>query len=127
LDLYSGSGGFSLNALKGGAKRLGFISFTIFDLSSVTIVESSLTAIRTIQQNLTINGFPQFTSCSLESVLPLTPSRSISIYHEDVDRFLKHHLSSVQESEDNPLYDLVICDPPKLAPSLKSVPRAKTK
>jgi 2-polyprenyl-3-methyl-5-hydroxy-6-metoxy-1,4-benzoquinol methylase len=44
LDLYSGSGGFSLNSLAGGAK-------------SVTLVESSHAAIQTIRNNLSTNNF----------------------------------------------------------------------
>ncbi|OMO77893.1 Pseudouridine synthase/archaeosine transglycosylase [Corchorus olitorius] len=85
LDICCYSGGFSLNAAKGGAL-------------SVTGVDTSLPAIELARENIALNN--------------LDPGK-ISFLKEDANAFMKAALSR------NESWDIVILDPPKLAPSKK--------
>jgi 23S rRNA G2069 N7-methylase RlmK/C1962 C5-methylase RlmI len=122
----------------------------VLSFLSVTIVESSQTAIQTIQRNLLLNQLPLpptvYKASDLREFLPSFPSLPpshlksdhpsespaqlppVTIFQEDVDKYLKTlaNLPSTLAFT-TPLFDLVICDPPKLAPSTKSLPRAEKK
>ncbi|WJX87504.1 hypothetical protein P8452_69689 [Trifolium repens] len=85
LDLCCYSGGFSLNAVRGGALN-------------VTGVDSSLPALELAKENVVLNN--------------IDPGR-ISFLKEDATEFMKGALLR------NESWDIVIIDPPKLAPSKK--------
>jgi len=88
LDLFCYSGGFSIHAAAGGAKK-------------VLGIDSSANAISLARENADLNGFGGF----------------VEFRQQDVFKFLEEH-----EQEDK--YDLVICDPPKFAPSRRDLPKA---
>ncbi|KAH1131462.1 hypothetical protein J1N35_002840 [Gossypium stocksii] len=85
LDVCCYSGGFALNAAKGGAM-------------SITGVETSLPALELARENIALNN--------------LDPEKT-SFLREDATVFMKGALSR------NDSWDIVILDPPKLAPSRK--------
>ncbi|XVF87911.1 hypothetical protein PTKIN_Ptkin19aG0006200 [Pterospermum kingtungense] len=85
LDICCYTGGFSLNAAKGGAM-------------SITGVDTSLPALELARENIALNN--------------LDPEK-ISFLREDANEFMKGALSR------NESWDIVILDPPKLAPSRK--------
>ncbi|KAK4253558.1 hypothetical protein QN277_010215 [Acacia crassicarpa] len=85
LDICCYSGGFALNAMRGGAVN-------------VTGVDTSLAALELAKENLVLNS--------------MDPER-ISFLREDATAFMKSALSR------NESWDIVIIDPPKLAPSKK--------
>ncbi|KAA0054694.1 ribosomal RNA large subunit methyltransferase I isoform X1 [Cucumis melo var. makuwa] len=85
LDLCCYSGGFSLNALRGGA-------------INVTGIDSSLPALELAKENVVLNS--------------MDPER-ISFLKADATAFMKDALSR------NESWDIVILDPPKLAPRKK--------
>ncbi|XWS27631.1 hypothetical protein CRYUN_Cryun26dG0134200 [Craigia yunnanensis] len=85
LDICCYSGGFSLNAAKGGAM-------------SITGVDTSLPALELARENIALNN--------------LDPGKT-SFLREDSNEFMKGALSR------NESWDIVILDPPKLAPSRK--------
>ncbi len=82
LDAFSYTGGFALHALRAGAK-------------SVTLLDSSASAIRAAEANLELNGF----------------GGRAEMVQGDVFRDLR------KMREAGRLFDLVILDPPKLAPT----------
>ncbi|KAK4756518.1 hypothetical protein SAY87_006645 [Trapa incisa] len=85
LDLCCYSGGFALNALKGGA-------------SEVIGVDTSMPALEIARENIALNNLDQ---------------RNISFLKEDVAEFMKDALLRKE------LWDVIILDPPKLAPRKK--------
>lgn len=85
LDICCYSGGFSLNAIQGGALN-------------VIGVDTSLPALELAKENVLLNN--------------LDPHR-LSFLRQDATEFMKEALSR------NELWDLVILDPPKLAPRRK--------
>lgn len=85
LDLCCYSGGFSLNAIRGGA-------------INVTGIDSSLPALELAKENVILNS--------------MDPER-ISFLKADATAFMKDALSR------NESWDIVILDPPKLAPRKK--------
>ncbi|GLT75770.1 hypothetical protein SLA2020_474690 [Shorea laevis] len=85
LDICCYSGGFALNAARGGAV-------------SVTGIDTSLPALELAKENIVLNN--------------MDPER-ISFLREDAMEFMKAALSR------NESWDLVIVDPPKLAPRRK--------
>ncbi|TKY68554.1 Ribosomal RNA large subunit methyltransferase I [Spatholobus suberectus] len=85
LDLCCYSGGFALNAVRGGALN-------------VTGIDSSLLALELAKENVVLNN--------------VDPGR-ISFLREDATEFMK---TSLLRSES---WDIVIIDPPKLAPTKK--------
>ena len=107
LDLFCYSGGFAISAARAGAKRcLG--------------VDSSAYALELAAQNAGLNGYDS----------------SVDFVQADVHRFLKAKPNSDGatgaggKSDGGGVkqpFDVVICDPPKLAPSVKDLPRALRK
>jgi 23S rRNA G2069 N7-methylase RlmK/C1962 C5-methylase RlmI len=134
LDTYCYTGGFSLNALDGGA-------------ASVLAVDSSAGALQALRANCGLNNRPytvgsytkssssvgwdiQKESGSDSSSVAPTPSKLILppvaegvvvLTHGDAMEIMK------QLHIDGKSFDLVICDPPKLAPSSKSLYNALKK
>ncbi|KAM5586889.1 hypothetical protein ABKV19_005693 [Rosa sericea] len=90
LDICCYSGGFALNAARGGAVN-------------VTGVDSSLGAIKLAKENIALNN--------------MDPG-IISFVKEDASEFMKGALSR------NESFDIVILDPPKLAPRKKVLQNA---
>ena len=90
LDLFSYSGGFAMNALKGGAR-------------SVIGVDSSQGAIDTANSNVQLNNLD---------------TNQIQFIREECEKFMERASSSGLK------YDIVILDPPKLAPNNRSLPGA---
>jgi len=93
LDLCSYTGGFALNAARGGAAK-------------VIGVDSSQRAVETAQANAALNGFSN-------STIEFRAADALA----EAGRY-------AQAGE---LFDVVILDPPKLAPNAKAVSRAKRK
>lgn len=91
LDICCYSGGFSLNAIQGGALN-------------VIGVDTSLPALELAKENVLLNN--------------LDPHR-LSFLRQDATEFMKEALSR------NELWDLVILDPPKLAPRRKALQNAR--
>ncbi|KAI4333266.1 hypothetical protein L6164_018098 [Bauhinia variegata] len=85
LDLCCYSGGFALNAARGGALN-------------VTGVDTSLPALELAKENIALNN--------------MDPGK-ISFLREDATEFMKNAISR------NESWDIVIIDPPKLAPTKK--------
>ncbi|XP_044504852.1 ribosomal RNA large subunit methyltransferase I isoform X2 [Mangifera indica] len=90
LDICCYSGGFSLNAMRGGA-------------INVTGVDTSLPALELARENIILNN--------------LDPGK-IAFLREDATEFMKGALSKKE------LWDIVILDPPKLAPRRKDLQSA---
>ncbi|KAM1212847.1 hypothetical protein ACFX1X_004417 [Malus domestica] len=90
LDMFCYSGGFALNAARGGA-------------ANVIGVDSSLPAIELAKENVALNN--------------MDPQR-ITFLKEDASEFMKGALSR------NESWDIVILDPPKLAPRKKVLQNA---
>jgi 23S rRNA (cytosine1962-C5)-methyltransferase len=90
LDCFSYTGGFTLNSLKNGA-------------ASLTCVDSSVLAIDTLEQNISLNKFDDSDITSIVS---------------DVNKQLRKF------KEENEQFDLIILDPPKYAPSRSSLDKA---
>ncbi|KAF6135174.1 hypothetical protein GIB67_035245 [Kingdonia uniflora] len=90
LDLCCYSGGFALNASRGGAVN-------------VIGIDTSLPALELAQENMLLNN--------------LDPGK-ISFLREDATQFMKNAVSSHES------WDLVILDPPKLAPRRKVLQNA---
>ncbi|XP_021901441.1 uncharacterized protein LOC110817288 [Carica papaya] len=90
LDVCCYSGGFALNAVRGGAMN-------------VIGVDSSLAALELARENIVLNNMDQ---------------KKISFMREDAIEFMKSALSS------NEIWDIIILDPPKLAPRKKVLKNA---
>lgn len=90
LDICCYSGGFALNAARGGA-------------TNVTGIDSSLPALELAMENIVLND--------------MDPGR-ISFVKEDATVFMRDALSG------NESWDIVILDPPKLAPQKKALQSA---
>lgn len=104
LDMYCFNGGFSLNALRAGA-------------NSVLAVDSSNIALAALRQNLELNKeLLRMSNKEGESTC------NIEIMQSDADAAVKRLLK-----DENRRFDVVICDPPKLAPSVASLARATKK
>ena len=88
LDCFAYSGGFSVNALLGGA-------------SSVTAVDSSQPALAQLARNLSHNQLP-----------------AAEVLQADAFQTLRRLRDAGRR------FDLIVLDPPKLAPTAASVPRA---
>ncbi|KAL6283109.1 hypothetical protein ACE6H2_014038 [Prunus campanulata] len=90
LDMFCYSGGFALNAARGGAVN-------------VIGVDSSLPAVELAKENVVLNN--------------MDPGK-ITFLREDASEFMKGALSR------NESWDIVILDPPKLAPRKKALQNA---
>jgi len=95
LDLFSYTGGFSLNALTHGAL-------------SVTAVDSSQHAITLLHEHIKLN--------IQKGIIPPESDSLITTYKDNVFEFLR-------KIERN-IYDLIIVDPPKFASTKSQVPQA---
>jgi 23S rRNA G2069 N7-methylase RlmK/C1962 C5-methylase RlmI len=93
LDTYCYTGGFSLNAVLGGAK-------------GVTAVDSSRSALAALTANMELNN--------------IDPEK-LGMLQGDAVEVMKKLVAEGQK------YDVVICDPPKLAPTRASLSRAEKK
>ncbi|XP_021299434.1 uncharacterized protein LOC110428084 isoform X2 [Herrania umbratica] len=99
LDICCYSGGFALNAAKGGAMSITeSASRSLLTWSCIQRVDTSLPALELARENIALNY--------------LDPEK-ISLLREDANEFMKGALSR------NESWDVVIIDPPKLAPSRK--------
>ena len=83
------------------------ISAALNGAKSVTCVDSSVPALDAVKKNLALNGILD------ENLVEVVRADAISYMKEQAQRGKK--------------YDIVICDPPKLAPSRSTLPRAKGK
>ncbi len=90
LDCFSYSGGFTLNALKHGARH-------------VISVDSSPLAIETLRKNMALNEFDAAGCTAIQS---------------DVNKFLR------ALREQGELFDCIVLDPPKYAPSRSALTKA---
>ena len=95
LDLCCYNGGFSLNALKHGAK-------------SCIGVDSSQDAIDAAIENAKINGFED--------------DKRYTFVRDDISNYMKEMID-----RGDTYYDVIILDPPKLAPSVSGLDRASRK
>eukprot|EP00891_Asterochloris_glomerata_P001710 jgi/Astpho2/1710/e_gw1.00032.69.1_t len=96
LDLCCYTGGFALNAAVGGAAH-------------VTGVDTSASAIQQAHHNAALNGLP---------------ATQYTFVREDIQDFLKDHLRDSPELPQ--AWDVVVLDPPKLAPNRKSLDKANS-
>jgi 23S rRNA (cytosine1962-C5)-methyltransferase len=90
LDCFCYTGGFTLNSLKKGA-------------SSVTAVDSSVPAIDTLKENISLNNFD---------------ASNVTAIASDVNKQLRKF------REEGEMFDIVILDPPKYAPSRSALDKA---
>jgi 23S rRNA (cytosine1962-C5)-methyltransferase len=90
LDCFSYTGGFTLNSLQNGA-------------ASVSSVDSSVLAIETLKENISLNKFDV---------------AKVSTIPSDVNKQLRKF------REEGELFDIVILDPPKYAPSRSALDKA---
>jgi 23S rRNA G2069 N7-methylase RlmK/C1962 C5-methylase RlmI len=123
LDLYCYSGGFSLNSLQGGAR-------------SVTSVDSSLRALESLRLNIEQNQI----DCDLDvggmgpSAEPVRRSTAggasqqnrkarpvVKLVKGDAERVMQELVAAGEG------FDIVVCDPPKLAPRRDALVRALRK
>lgn len=90
LDAFCYTGGFSVNAMLGGA-------------ASVTAVDSSAKALEEVARNVELNG---------------VDAGRVRVEKGDALAFMRGQI------EEGAQFDIVICDPPKLAPKRSSLPKA---
>ena len=102
LDTYCYSGGFSLNAIKGGAK-------------SVLAIDSSARALETLEKNINLNELHQS-----DRTDHLGNGR-ITLQQGDAVAVMEKLVQAGSQ------FDVVICDPPKLAPTRTSLDKAVNK
>ena len=102
LDTYCYSGGFSLNAIKGGAK-------------SVLAIDSSARALETLEKNINLNELHQS-----DRTDHLGNGR-ITLQQGDAVAVMEKLVQAGAQ------FDVVICDPPKLAPTRSSLDKAVNK
>ncbi|TWI97093.1 23S rRNA (cytosine1962-C5)-methyltransferase [Mucilaginibacter frigoritolerans] len=90
LDCFSYTGGFTLNSLQNGA-------------ASVSSVDSSVLAVETLKENISLNKFD---------------TTKVTAIPSDVNKQLRKF------REEGELFDIVILDPPKYAPSRSALDKA---
>lgn len=143
LDLFCNTGGFSLNALSGSdgsarrcatnasqdilfSNRLPSFVFSDFCLHRrVVAVDSSEDAVETMLSNLERNFSPNDT----EKIFVRNDDYSsglnnmhakVTVVKADVNTFLKqvsqHNEKKGRQASSDGLFDVIVCDPPKLAP-----------
>ena len=109
LDTYCYTGGFALNALTGGA-------------SHVVAVDSSQPALDAAAGNARLNGFS--VAAAPDASLPAAPasaSGQLELVKGDCVEVMR------RLAEEGRQFDIVVCDPPKLAPSRKDLEKARNK
>jgi len=120
LDLCCYSGGFSLNAAKAGA-------------STVVGVDSSASAVALATRNAQLNGYfptPEASSASAPEAAAASEAPGPECSDgSSVVRFEQGEIAAYMESarKRGESFDIVVLDPPKLAPNRKSLDRAKNK
>jgi len=116
LDTYTFSGGFALNAALGGASR-------------VVAVDSSLPALEAAAANARLNGIPVSFASSADSSPQGQGQGQGQGKEQGGIELVKGDCVEVMRrlAEAGEQFDVVICDPPKLAPSRKDLDRAKNK
>mmetsp|Transcript_16572 Transcript_16572/g.28055 ORF Transcript_16572/g.28055 Transcript_16572/m.28055 type:complete len:522 (+) Transcript_16572:23-1588(+) len=128
LDTYCYSGGFSLNAVLGGA-------------ASVLAVDSSARALETLERNIHRNQQQQQQQTASDMVHGVNETGDVNSNSGDSnstndpvkfeDRIALQQGDAVavmkQFAAEGRTFDIVICDPPKLAPTRKSLDRAMNK
>eukprot|EP01032_Pedospumella_encystans_P025892 gene25892-29247_t len=118
LDAYCYTGGFTLNAVRGGAAR-------------VTSIDSSARAIESLSENLALNNMTSF-------VTPTSTDNHQSNFNEELStaeategqvELIKGEAERTMQEmiKVKKSFDVVICDPPKLAPKRADLERAMRK
>lgn len=124
LDLYCYSGGFSMNAILGGA-------------SQVVAVDSSRPALKNALNNADLNGMTSQLfddvqdyqskrvqrSETMDVSKSSMPSGRIDFIEGDCSQVMTE-LANFTVHNDSNKFDVIICDPPKLAPTRSSLERA---
>ena len=105
LDLCCYTAGFALNAVLGGAAH-------------VTAVDSSAVALEAARRNADLNGI----RCAEERTAQ-DAAAPLLLVHDDMVRYC----ARLFRDDNEPLYDAVVLDPPKLAPTVSSLPRASAR
>lgn len=122
LDAYCYTGGFTLNAVQGGAAR-------------VTSIDSSARAIESLSENLSFNNMTSFVGSDVSTNLtitvnsdssdPITPVNAengqVELLKGEAERTMQEMIKAKKS------FDIVICDPPKLAPKRADLERAMRK
>jgi len=119
LDAYCYTGGFTLNAVRGGAVR-------------VTSVDSSARAIESLSENLSLNNMSSYVvptstnnaQSSTTDELSTTrevPKGQVELIKGEAERTMQEMIKAKKS------FDVVICDPPKLAPKRADLDRAMRK
>jgi 23S rRNA G2069 N7-methylase RlmK/C1962 C5-methylase RlmI len=126
LDLYCYTGGFTLNAVLGGA-------------TSVTCVDSSLRAVQTVRENIRINGFkcdvctdgmgPNATTTSHDTTHYVSDGSHSDVGQDCSVSLVKGDAQNVMRTlvAEGKHFDVVVCDPPKLAPTRTALEAASRK
>lgn len=108
LDLYTYTGGYALNAARGGARE-------------VVGVDSSALAVDTATENARANGLEGVATFVRSDVLEFV--RGLQEQQQDEGLEGAEGGGNWRIPEER-LFDIVVADPPKLAPSRKDLPRA---
>ena len=118
LDAYCYTGGFTLNAVQGGAAR-------------VTSIDSSARAIESLSENLALNNMTSFVApastnnhqSNLNEELSTAKATDgqVELIKGEAERTMQEMIKAKKS------FDVVICDPPKLAPKRADLERAMRK
>ena len=111
LDVCCYTGGFALNAAAGGAER-------------VLGVDSSQPAVDAARRNAALNGLDQVASFARADVKKLVAAAREPVRAKDLAHSDDASPASVAAAVHSAPWDLVILDPPKLAPSRGALERA---
>jgi 23S rRNA G2069 N7-methylase RlmK/C1962 C5-methylase RlmI len=114
LDLFCYSGGFAISAAAAGA-------------SLCVGVDSSAPALELARRNAALNGVDatcEFVQADVHKFVRGAPGEGLAAAMAKVNGRAP---TEAEEEEVSELFDVVICDPPKLAPSVKDLPRATRK
>lgn len=109
LDCFCYSGGFSLNALVGGAATL-------------TLVDASQEALELARANLENAQRPQSTQLYPSTTVETTPAQPLATPVEYLQGDVFQQLRQMRDRARS--FDLIILDPPKFAPTAAQVERA---
>ena len=108
LDMFCYSGGFSMNAIQGGAKY-------------VVAVDSSPKALLLASHNIQLNNMIETskTEENFQSSHREIDTGTIELIQMDAIEYMKSAITKGDK------YDIVICDPPKLAPNRRSLDKSE--